>query len=81
MPSEIRQKSDHQITVSVVPQMGRFNIVTKDYFSLQKQGVILMLLSFAGDVPQRVAMDLEVNTKAKSWHNKEMPLCVQTVYI
>jgi hypothetical protein len=55
--------------------------VTKDYFFLQTQGVILMLLFYAGDVPHRVATNLEVNTKVGSWHNKEMSLCVQTAYI
>jgi len=67
--------------LSVVPQMGKFNIVTKDYFSLQTQGVILMLLFYASDVPRSVATNLEMNTKAESWHNREMYLCVQTIYI
>jgi hypothetical protein len=37
-------------------QVGQFNILTKDYFSLQTQGVILVLLSYAWDVPRRVAV-------------------------
>jgi hypothetical protein len=49
----MRQKTNHQISMSVVPQVGQFNIVTKDYFSMLIVGVVLMLLSYAGDFPHR----------------------------